>query len=106
MKTTALHNRLDKIEDDSTEFQVACTAPLVERANESAYAPPGEEPSVEAKAENRYDCGPVPLVDGEPDPSAVWIPEEGEWTTRDELAESDRPVATVLYGRYGVQIFD
>jgi len=94
MSRTDLLRRVEEIESQQGTPVLAYTAAWIEYINEvPAYAPPGEEPSEEAKEEKRYDVPEPPVEDGEADSSLVFVPEqhgleeELGWIKRGELED-------------------
>lgn len=111
MSRTDLMRRVEEIESQQGTPIVAYTAAWIKQMNEvPAYAPPGEDPPDGAPEETRYEAPPPPLVDGEPDPAFVFVPEQNGlekelgWTRRDALKENPAIKNFVVFGTQELEV--
>jgi len=111
MSRSDLLHRVQELESNQGTPVVAYTAGWIKQMNEvPAYAPPGEEPPEDAQEGTRYDVPDPPLVDGEPDPAFVFVPEQNGlenrlgWTRRDALKENPAIENFVVFGTHELEV--
>jgi hypothetical protein len=103
--------RVQELESNQGTPIVAYTAGWIEQMNNiPAYAPPGEEPPEGVQGETRYDAPPPPLVNGDPDPAFVFVPEQNGlknrigWTRRDALKGHPAIENFVIFGTQNLEL--